>query len=171
MTKLLVVIAVVACSKSDDKTPTAADPWGSPPAAADPWSTPTVAEPAQPAPAPGASAPPASDLTAVAGTYQCQTLRNGTLVNGLYQTAYMPSALGRFEIDADGGYRSPSYPAQGNGRARADAATITFEDGPYAGYIGRLGANTSGAYIHFGAKSSEPPPSSMHFNDHVCYRR
>ncbi len=129
--------------------------------------------PAPPAPPP--PAPPAPRATegtsALAGIYQCQTLRYGTLVNGMYQTAYVPSALGTFEIDGDGGYRSPSYPSKGSGRVHADGATVTFEDGPYAGFIGELGSTSSGAHIRFGAKSSEAPPASTHFNDHVCYRK
>jgi hypothetical protein len=160
--KLLLLFAVVACSKSDDKKP-AADPWATPTAGSDPWATPTAAsEPAK-------ASPPGSTST-LAGTYQCQTLRYGTSVNGMYQTAYVASALGTFEIDADGAYRSASYPDKGSGRSHVDAATVTFEDGPYAGFIGEVGSNSSGAYIHLGSKTSEAPHPSMQFNDHVCYR-
>ena len=175
MTKLLLLIAVVACSKSDDNKPAAPDPWATPAPAADPWAPATAApDHATPTPAtpedPAAPGPPAGGTSPLAGTYQCQTLRYGTLVNGMYRTAYVPSALGTFEIDADGAYRSASYPDKGSGRTRVEAATVTFEDGPYAGDIGEIGSTTSGAYIHFGAKPSEPPVTAMHFNDHVCYR-
>jgi len=88
----------------------------------------------------------------------------------MHQSAYVASALGSFEIDADGAYRSVSYPDKGSGRARAEGATVTFEDGPYAGFIGELGSNSTGAYIHFGETPSKAPVSSMHFNDHICYR-
>jgi hypothetical protein len=171
MNKMLVLIAVVACSKSDDKTP-GADPWATPPSGADPWASSTDPDHAKPTPASSeaSQAPPASGPSMLAGTYQCETLRYGTLTNGTYRTAYVPSALGKFEIDADGAYRSASYPDKGSGRTRSEAATVAFEDGPYAGYIGEVGSNSSGAYIHFGSKPSEAPPSSMHFNDHVCYR-
>jgi len=176
LTKLLVLIALVACSKSDDKKPAAADPWATPTAGADPWATAPAAtadpDQAKPTPAsPRDPAPPATGgTTTLAGSYQCQTLRYGTLVNGMYQTAYVASALGTFEIDADGAYRSVSYPDKGSGRTRAEAATVSFEDGPYAGFIGEVGSNSSGAYIHFGGKPSEAPAASMRFNDHICYR-
>jgi hypothetical protein len=174
LVRLLVLIVVVACSKSEDKKPAASDPWATPSPGSDPWA-PATAEPehAKPTPAPpedpAPQAPPAGGAT-LAGTYQCQTLRYGTLVNGMYQTAYVASSLGTFEIDADGAYRSASYPDKGSGRTSAAASTITFEDGPYAGFIGEIGSNSSGAYIHFGAKPSDAPVASMHFNDHVCYR-
>jgi hypothetical protein len=153
LTKWLLLIAVVACSKRDDPKPATADPWATPTAGpADPWAapatgagdpapaTPTPAPASPEEPAPPAPAPvPAGGTSGLAGTYQCQTLRYGTLVNGMYQTAYLPSALGAFEIDADGGYRSRSYPDKGSGRVHAEGATVSFEDGPYAGFIGQLG--------------------------------
>lgn len=163
------LIVVVACSKSDDKKPAAADPWATT-AGPDPWAT-TEPKPARPTPSSPEVSPPATGGTStLAGTYQCQTLRYGTLVNGMHQSAYVASALGTFEIDADGAYRSVSYPDKGSGRTRTEAATVTFEDGPYAGFLGEVGSNSSGAYVHFGEKPSEAPAASMRFNDHICYR-
>jgi hypothetical protein len=159
LSKFLILLAVVACSKSDDKKP---------PATVDPWATP--AKPADD-PKPAEDPAPAAANT-LAGTYQCLTLRYGTAVNGMHQSAYVASALGAFEIDADGAYRSASYPDKGSGRTHVEAATVTFEDGPYAGYTGEVGKNSSGAYIRFnGEKLSEAPAPNMRFNDHICNRR
>jgi hypothetical protein len=200
--KLLAMVVVVACSKSDDKKPVAADPWagsavpvgsdpwagsaaqtGSDPWAgsgaqtgSDPWTAPAEAAPAAPAAAaparPVVPAQPASgNATAVAGTYTCQTLRYNTSVSGTYQTSYTSSAMGTFEIDGSGAYRSASYPSKGSGQTHADGAMVTFEGGPYAGFIGHIGNTSSGATIRFGGVQTQPPSESVHFNDHVCYRR
>lgn len=172
MTKLIALILVVGCSSRDDQKPPAVDPWATPAATPtatiDPWAAPAASATSQAHPEPASPPPSTSTL---AGAYQCQTLRYGTLVNGMYQTAYVASALGAFEVDADGTYRSASYPSKGNGRTRATSNTVTFENGPYAGYVAEVGSNSSGAYIRFGAKLSEPPAASMQFNEHVCYRK
>jgi hypothetical protein len=107
----------------------------------------------------------------LAGTYQCQTLRYGTAVNGMHESAYVASALGTFEIDADGSYRSASYPDKGSGRTRATTTTVAFDEGPYAGYVGEVGTISSGAYIRFDEKLSETPAANLRFNDHMCYRK
>ena len=173
LTKFLVLFAV-ACSNSGDKQPAPADPWATP-TGSDPWAAAPSPDPSPPAAAEPEPAKPrsasADGPSTLAGTYQCQTLRYGTLVNGMYQTAYVPSALGTFEIDPDGAYRSASYPDKGSGRTHAEAAAVAFEDGPYAGYLGEVGETSSGAYIRFGADLSAAPTPTMHFNDHVCYRR
>ena len=185
MTKALVLLAVVACSKSDDNKPSAAaDPWATPttpttPTAADPWAAKAApAEPEQPAPVTAddpaqPEAPQASDgASTLAGSYQCLQLRYGTAVNGIRQSTYVSSALGVFEIDGDGAYRSESYPAKGTGRARATATTVTFEDGPYPNSIGQAGTNTSGSfYIRFSENLTESPAPNLRFNDHMCYRK
>lgn len=184
MTKLLVLLAVVACSKSDDTKPgSAADPWGTPsptPATADdPWaakSAPAESEPptAESAPqaAPEAPQEPSGGASTLAGSYQCQQLRYGTSVNGIRQSTYVSSALGVFEIDGDGSYRSSSYAAKGTGRARDNTATVTFEGGPYAGSVGAAGTTSSGSfYIRFSENLTEAPAPNMRFNDHMCYRK
>jgi hypothetical protein len=79
--------------------------------------------------------------------------------------------MGTFEIDGSGGYRSASYPDKGSGRTHTDGAMVTFEGGPYAGFIGHIGNTSSGATIRFGGVQTQPPSESVHFNDHVCYRR
>jgi hypothetical protein len=63
-------------------------------------------------------------------------------------------------------------PAKGTGRARANATTVTFEDGPYANVIGLAGTNSSGSfYIRFSKDLTEAPTPNMRFNDHMCYRK
>ncbi len=170
--RTLLLFAVAACSKTDDKKPAGADPWatgGSASAGVDPWASGSAApvEPNQAQPAP----PPSGDTSTLAGSYQCFVLRYGTLVNGMHQSAYVASALGAFEIDANGTYRSASYADKGNGRTHAESASVTFEGGPYAGFIGEVGRNSSGAYIRFGEKTSEVPTPNMRFNDHICNRK
>ena len=54
--------------------------------------------------------------------------------------------------------------------AGADPWATPTVGGPYAGFIGEVGSNSSGAYIHFGEKPSEAPTANMRFNDHICYR-
>jgi len=108
----------------------------------------------------------------LAGSYQCQQLRYGTAVNGMRQSTYVSSALGVFEIDGDGTYRSASYPAKGSGRARTTATTVTFEDGPYANSIGQAGTTASGSFhIRFSENLTEAPAPNLRFNDHMCYRK
>jgi hypothetical protein len=174
---MFVLLAVVACSKSDDTKPSsAADPWGTPsgaPATADdPWaakSAPAGDPPEPPPPPPQAAADGASTL---AGSYQCQQLRYGTSVNGIRQSTYVSSALGVFEVDGDGTYRSSSYPGKGTGRVRADPTNVTFEGGPYAGSVGQAGTISSGSfYIRFSENLTDAPAPSMRFNDHMCYRK
>ncbi len=172
----------------------AADPWGGsgaavpePAGAADPWQAKPGAaivepggrapdrEPAReaPRPAPQAARParPSGGASTLAGTYQCQTLRYGIAPNGMRQSMYVASALGAFEIDADGTYRSQSYASKGEGRARAGAGSMVFEGGPYAGYHGETGSNTTGFFIRIGGESpTAPPKPTMQFNDHMCFR-
>lgn len=171
---MLVLLAVVACSKSDDTKPgAAADPWGTPsgtPATADdPWAAkPAPAAPAEPPP----PAEPSGGASTLAGSYQCQQLRYGTSVNGIRQSTYVSSALGVFEIDGDGTYRSSSYAAKGTGRVRADTANVTFEGGAYAGSVGVAGTTSSGSFhIRFSENLTDAPTPSMRFNDHMCYRK
>jgi hypothetical protein len=183
LSALIVSIAllIAACSKSDTPPlPMAAEPGGSAGSAPDPWgkpgsvtpdpwttsSAPTTTTP-QPTAAPAAQ-PAASGL---AGNYQCFTVRYGRSLNGMNQTSYIPSALGAFEIDADGAYRSASYPAKGTGRARARDRSVAFEDGPYAGYVGEIGAGESGPHIRFGEKLTELPAPNLRFGDHMCHRK
>jgi hypothetical protein len=192
LSALIVSIAllVAACSTGDTPTPlptatepsgsaaSAPDPWGKPSSGTpDPWTTssapttnapqPTEVPPAQPPARPAARAA-ASDL---AGTYQCFTVRYGRSPNGMNQTSYVPSALGAFEIDADGAYRSASYPAKGTGRASANDRSVAFEAGPYAGYVGEVGAGESGPHIRFGEKLTELPAPNLRFGDHMCHRK
>lgn len=88
------------------------------------------------------------------------------------QSTYVGSALGVFEIDANGTYRSSSYPDQGSGRAIADATRVTFEGGPYAGSIGAAETMSSGSFhIRFSEKRTEAPAAELQFNDHMCYRK
>ena len=176
------MLAVVACSKADDKKPSAgADPWASRPAptAADPWAgNAATADPERPTPV-SADEPPqpaaarASDgASTLAGSYQCLQLRYGLAANGMRQSSYVASALGVFEIDGDGAYRSESYPAKGSGRARVTASTVTFEGGPYPSSIGQAGTNSSGSfYIRFAENLTEAPAPDLRFNDHMCYRK
>jgi hypothetical protein len=91
--------------------------------------------------------------------------------SGRYQTDYVPSAMGKFQIGENGAYSSASYPAEGSGQVSVDAGTVTFSGGPYAGFIGRVGSVSSGATIRFGGVQTQPPTPSVHFNDHVCYRK
>ena len=79
--------------------------------------------------------------------------------------------MGTFQIGENGEYSSASYPAKGSGRISADAGTVTFNGGPYAGFIGLVGSVSSGATIRFGGVQTQPPTPSVHFNDHVCYRK
>jgi hypothetical protein len=93
-------------------------------------------------------------------------------VNGIRQSTYVSSALGVFEVDDDGTYRSASYPAKGTGRARVSTTSVTFEGGPYADSVGAAGTLSSGGfYIRFSENLTEPPAPSMRFNDHMCYRK
>lgn len=176
MTKHLVFLALVACSKSDDKQPSAAaDPWASTTAptvaADDPWGA--KAAPVDPEATPAPQPPQAAgEVSTVAGSYQCQQLRYGTTVNGIRQSSYVSSALGVFEIDADGAYRSESYPAKGTGRVRVNASIVTFDDGPYANSIGEAGTTSSGSFhIRFNENLTEAPAPNLRFNDHMCYRK
>lgn len=106
----------------------------------------------------------------MAGSYDCSMLSSGS-TTGRYQTDYVPSVMGRFVIGADGTYSSASFPAKGSGRISVDAGTVTFDGGPYAGFIGLVGSVSSGATIRFGGVQTQPPTPSVHFNDHVCYRK
>jgi len=176
MTKVLVLLAVVACSNSNDSKPApAGDPWArpTPSTADDPWATKSgSAEPAPPEPAP--PEPPASgNASTLVGSYQCQQLRYGTSVNGIRQSTYVSSALGVFEVDGDGTYRSASYPGKGTGRVQADTANnVTFEGGPYEGSVGQAGTTASGSFhIRFSENLTEAPAPSLRFNDHMCYRK
>lgn len=188
---MLVLLAVAACSKSDGTAPGAtADPWAAPrptPAAVaadnDPWAAPsapaesgrTAAMSADDSPAAAPEAPPqerSGDASALAGSYQCQQLRYGTAVNGMRQSTYVSSALGVFEIDGDGTYRSASYPDKGTGRARASAISVAFEGGAYAGSVGATGTTSSGSFhIRFNENLTEAPAPNLRFNDHMCYRK
>jgi len=108
----------------------------------------------------------------LAGSYQCQQLRYGTTVNGIRQSSYVSSALGVFEIDADGAYRSVLYAAKGTGRVRVDASTVRFEGGPYPDTIGVTGTTSSGSFhIRFSGSLTEAPAPDLRFNDHMCYRK
>jgi hypothetical protein len=225
--KFLIVLAVFACSKREDKqSSSAADPWANPSAsapataaAADPWANPSAAAPAappaaagdpwanpsapeaavaddpwaenaaseQPTPASANDPPPQPQApraprarsaqavgaaSTLAGNYQCQQLRHGTSVNGIRQSTYVSSALGVFEIDADGVYRSASYPTKGTGRVRMNGSTVTFDDGPYPGSIGMVGTTSSGSFhIRFHKNLTEAPEPNLRFNDHMCYRK
>ncbi len=165
VTKLVALLAVVACSKADEPTPGAvADPWATPRTAPatgdDPW--------AAKSPPPVETPPPSSTL---AGSYQCQQIRYGTSVNGIRQSTYVSSALGVFEVDGDGTYRSESYPSKGTGRVSATGTTVTFEGGPYAGSVGEAGRIESGPYIRFSENLTDTPAPSLRFNDHMCYRK
>lgn len=94
------------------------------------------------------------------------------MVNGMRQSQYMPSALGVFEVDGDGTYRSSSYPSKGTGRARASNTTVTFEGGAYDGSVGQAGTLESGGfYIRFSESLTKAPAPSTQFNDHMCYRK
>ena len=94
------------------------------------------------------------------------------MANGMRQSTYVSSALGVFEVDGDGTYRSSSYPAKGTGRASANDTTVTFEGGAYNGSIGQAGTLSSGSfYIRFSESLTVAPASSMQFNDHMCYRK
>lgn len=191
---MFVLLAVVACSKSDDTKPApAVDPWGTPsptPATADdPWAAksappeseqPTVVSADDQAGPPPQAAPEAPQeqrhsggASTLGGSYQCQQLRYGTSVNGIRQSTYVSSALGVFEVDGDGTYRSASYPGKGTGRARADTTNnVTFEGGPYEGSVGLAGTTSSGSfYIRFSENLTEAPTPNMRFNDHMCYRK
>ena len=175
----VLLAVVVACSKSDDTKPaSAADPWGtsSPtPAADDPWAAKPApaADPAEPPPQAAPQEPrPSGGASTLAGSYQCQQLRYGIGVNGIRQSTYVSSALGVFEVDGDGTYRSSSYEAKGTGRVLADPTNVTFEGGAYAGSVGQAGTTSSGSfYIRFSENLTEPPAPSMRFNDHMCYRK
>jgi hypothetical protein len=79
--------------------------------------------------------------------------------------------MGTFQIGESGAYSSASYPGKGSGWISADAGNVAFNGGPYAGYIGRVGSVSSGATIRFGGVQTQPPTPSVHFNDHVCYRK
>ena len=182
MTKFLALLAVVGCSKSDDKqaagaapaaAPTQSDPWAAGSSASDPWKTPAGAS-ADPDPAKAASpdeqAPPSGAASSLAGTYHCSMLSSGSR-SGRYQTDYVPSDMGTFQIGDDGAYSSTSHPAEGSGRVSADAGIVTFDGGPFAGFIGRVGSVSTGATIRFGGVQTQPPTPSVHFHDHVCYRK
>jgi hypothetical protein len=191
LTKWLALLAVVACSKTDDKKPSAAaDPWAAraaptPTATAgdDPWTvepTPAEQEPPDPElptivttddPALPKAPPASGDTNTLAGSYQCLQLRNGRAYNGARQSTYGASALGVFEIDGDGAYRSTSYPTRGTGRARANGTTVTFEDGPYPNVVGVAETNSSGFHIRFSEHLDETPAPDLRFNDHVCNRK
>jgi hypothetical protein len=184
-----IALLIVACSKSDTPPlPTAAEPSGSAGSTPDPWGKPGSGTPdpwttssAPPTGAPeSAEAPPAQPparpsaqpaASSLAGNYQCFTVRYGRSPNGMNQTSYTPSALGAFEIDADGAYHSVSYPAKGAGHARASDRSVAFEGGPYAGYVGEIGAGESGVHIRLGEKLTELPAPNLRFGDHMCYRK
>jgi hypothetical protein len=161
------------------------DPWGPGSSASDPWAptaTATAGASADPKPATPASPqqpalpalrppPPASGAaSALAGSYDCSMLSSGSRT-GRYQTDYVPSVMGRFQIADNGTYSSATFPAKGTGRISADAGTVTFQGGPYAGFIGRIGSVSSGTTIRFGGVQTQAPTPSVHFNDHVCYRK
>ena len=94
------------------------------------------------------------------------------MVNGMRQSTYVSSALGVFEIDGDGTYRSSSYPAKGTGSARVNNTTVTFAGGAYAGSVGQAGTLPEGGfYIRFKEGLTEAPAPSLQFNDHMCYRK
>lgn len=172
---MLVLLALVGCSKSDDTKPgSAADPWATsgpaPATAADPWAAKSAPVESQPPTAVSADTP--SPVSTLAGSYQCMQLRYGTAVNGMRQSTYVASALGVFEVDSDGTYRSESYPAKGTGRARATASNVTFDGGPYAGSVGVTGTTSSGSFhIRFSENLTEAPAPNLRFNDHMCYRK
>jgi hypothetical protein len=198
--KLLALLVVVGCSKSDDNkavqaappavAPTTgsdpwgagsssgSDPWGAGSPEGDPWGATADPDPAkptspeQPAPPPARRPPPPATGVAstLAGTYHCSMLSSGSRT-GRYQTDYVPSAMGTFQIQENGAYSSATFPAKGSGRVSANAGTVTFNGGPYAGFIGLIGSVSSGATIRFGGVQTQPPTPSVHFNDHVCYRK
>lgn len=167
------LFAVAACSKSDDTKPgAAADPWATPsPATADdPWGAKPAPE--SPPPAEPPEPPEPSGASPLAGSYQCMQLRYGTAVYGMRQSTYVSSALGVFEIDGDGTYRSSSYASKGTGQARANAATVTFEGGAYAGSVGAAETTSSGSFhIRFSENLTDAPAPELRFNDHMCYRK
>lgn len=185
LTKLLVLLAIAGCSKSDDATPlaaapstpappgsnapaTAADPWAAQPAPGsgeDPWS--------KPPPTAAPVAPPSQDgsggASALAGSYQCQQIRYNTATR---MSSYVSSALGVFEVAGDGSYRSASYPGKGAGRVRASEAAVGFEGGAYARSVGVSGTTQAGSFfIRFSGNLTDAPAPSMRFNDHMCYRK
>lgn len=191
--RLLALLLAIGCSKSDDPKaapPAAApagDPWaegsssGSDPwgegssSGSDPWGAsadPQTPSPAQTAPPPVRRPPPPTNGAAstVAGTYHCDMLSSRSRT-GRYQTEYVPSAMGTFQIAQNGTYSSATFPTKGSGRVSVDAGMVTFSGGPYAGFIGRIGSVSSGATIRFGGVQTQPPTESVHFNDHVCYRK
>lgn len=94
------------------------------------------------------------------------------MANGMRGSTYGMSAVGTFEIDGDGTYRSLSYPAKGPGRARANNSTVTFEGGELDRSIGQAGVLESGGfYIRFSEGLTKAPLPSTQFNDHMCYRK
>jgi len=108
--------------------------------------------------------------SSLAGRYECQQMR-GSSIGGMFRTTFVTSALGVFEIDGDGGYRSPSYPTKGAGRVQANGAAVAFDGGAYPGSIGVTGTNSTGFYIRLSGVLTEAPAAEAHLDDHVCYRR
>jgi hypothetical protein len=84
---------------------------------------------------------------------------------------YGPSVVGVFEIDASGAYHSVSYPAKGSGTASAGTRSVTFSGGPYDGWVGRVGSNARGAYIHIGGQLTSLPSETVRVSEHICYRQ
>ena len=157
-----------------------ADPWTTPsePTAADPWK----AEAAAAAPTAAEAKPPthetaepntpraSADASTLAGKYECQQQRSSA-VGGMLRSTFVASAMGMFEIDSDGSYRSASYASKGSGRVRANGKTVTFDGGAYAGSPGVTGTNSTGFYIRLSQDLTTPPDDTVRFSDHVCYRR
>ena len=93
------------------------------------------------------------------------------MVNGMAQSTYQGSALGVFVIDADGTYRSASYPAQGAGRTHVNGSIVTFEGGAYPDSVGEVATTPDNFHIRLSENLKDTPSEALHFNDHLCYRK
>jgi hypothetical protein len=178
--KHLAFLALVACSndkKAGESAKPAADPWASAPAADDPWkagnepSLPTAEPATAPPTAPPTEPEAPAQASSLAGRYECFQQRSSA-VSGQLRSTFVASALGAFEIDPDGTYRSASYASKGDGRiVQGNDNRVRFEGGPYPGSPGVTGTNSTGFYIRFSGDLTTPPVADMKFNEHVCYRR
>lgn len=113
--------------------------------------------------------PPSGSSAGVAGRYECFQMRVTMSANGYISTTFVPGALPGFTIDGTGGYTSSGKP----GSVNASASDAQFIGGPYDGWRGATGSNSTGFYLRFSNKTPGDPRvgDTAKSGDYLCYRQ
>lgn len=108
----------------------------------------------------------ATRSTGLDGRYACKTL-SVIVALDTAQVQWQNAALPPFTLDADG-YET----ADGNGAVSASEGVVTFSGGPYDGWRGLAGSDTTGSFILFdGKEHHRVRTDGAKRGDFKCYRQ